>query len=457
MIKEKILLVDDEPEILSLFSRVLAKKGYEVSTAPNGLEALKRLKGDKHSIVITDLKMPLMDGMELLKRVKGEYPEVEVLILTGFGTIEGAVEAMKRGAFSYFTKPYNIDEVLLELKKISELKRMRHESRYFREELYKRYEQDSPISKNPGMQDVFKTIKKVAPTNATVLIQGETGTGKELAAYLIHSYSPRRCKPFVTVTCAALPEGILESELFGHEKGAFTGAIKEKPGRFELADGGTLFLDEIGSISKNVQVKLLRFLQEREIQRVGSGKPITVDVRVIAATNVDLKAEVAKGDFREDLWYRLNVITIELPPLRERREDIPDLALSFLERYRIETDREKLFITNGALESLKKYQWPGNIRELQNAIERAVVMAQGDTIDVEGLPLHEWAQETGEVSSEMKTSLREAKHCFEKEFIEKALRANNGNITHTAQEIGIPRKNLQQKIKKYDINVLSCR
>jgi two-component system NtrC family response regulator len=451
------LLVDDEPEILTLFSKVLAKKGYAVSTAPNGLEALKKLKVDQYSIVITDLKMPVMDGMELLKRVKKDYPEVEVLVLTGFGSIESAVEAMKKGAFNYITKPYNIDEVLIELKKIFEFKRMRHESNYFREELYSRYQQGRPISKNPTMQEVYETIKKAAPSNATVLIQGETGTGKELAAYFIHSHSRRRSKPFVTVTCAALPEGVLESELFGHEKGAFTGAIKQKPGRFELADGGTLFLDEIGTMNKNVQVKLLRFLQEREIQRVGSEKPITVDVRVVAATNIDLKEEVARGNFREDLWYRLNVIAITLPPLRERREDIPELALHFLERYRIETDKEKLFLTNEALEGLKKYYWPGNIRELQNTIEHAVVMAQGNTIDVMDLPLHEWAQETGESFLEMDTCLKEAKHRFEKEFIKRALRANNGNITHTAREIGIPRKNLQQKIKKYDIDVMSCK
>lgn len=455
--QDKLLLVDDEPEILTLFSKVLAKKGYAVSTASNGLEALKKLRVDQYSIVITDLKMPVMDGMELLKRVKKDYPDIEVLVLTGFGTIESAVEAMKKGAFGYFTKPYNIDEVLIELKKIGDLRKMRHESNYFREELYSRYQQGKPISKNPTMQEVYETIKKAAPSNATVLIQGETGTGKELAGFFIHSHSRRRSKPFVTVTCAALPEGVLESELFGHEKGAFTGAIKQKPGRFQLADGGTLFLDEIGSMNKNVQVKLLRFLQEREIQRVGSEKPITVDVRIVAATNIDLKEEVAKGDFREDLWYRLNVIAIKLPPLRERREDIPELALHFLEKYRIETDREKLFLTSEALDGLRKYHWPGNIRQLQNTIEHAVVMTQGDTIDMTDLPLHEWAQDTEESFLEMDTCLKEAKHRFEKEFIKKALRVNKGNITHTAQKIGIPRKNLQQKIKKYDINVVSCK
>jgi DNA-binding NtrC family response regulator len=453
--QDKLLLVDDEPEILTLFSKVLEKRGYTVSTAPNGLEALKKLKVDQYSIVITDLKMPVMDGMELLKRVKKDYPEIEILVLTGFGTIESAVEAMKQGAFSYFTKPYNIDEVLIELKKIFDLRKMRHESNYFREELYSRYEESKLISKNPTMQKVFETIKKAAPTNATVLIQGETGTGKELAAYLIHSYSPRRLKPFVTVTCAALPEGVLESELFGHEKGAFTGAIKQKRGRFEVADGGTLFLDEIGCVNKTVQVKLLRFLQEREIQRVGSEKPITVDVRIIAATNVDLKQEVAKGNFREDLWYRLNVIAITLPPLRERREDIPELALSFLERYRIDTDREKLFLTSEALELLKKYHWPGNIRELQNTIEHGVVMTQEDTIDVEDLPLHKWNQDVDESSSEMETPLKDAKHRFEKEFIKRALKVSRGNITHAAERMKIPRKNLQQKIKKYDIDVMS--
>jgi len=455
--QNKILLVDDEPEILTLFSKVLAKKGYGVATASNGAEALNELERDQYPIVITDLKMPKMDGMALLKRVKREHPDTEVLVLTGFGSIESAVEAMKKGAFNYFTKPYNIDEVLIELKKIIELKKMRHESNYFREELYRRYEQGKLVSKNPAMQEIFKTIKKAAPTNATVLIQGETGTGKEMAAYLIHSYSPRRSKPFVTVTCAALPEGVLESELFGHEKGAFTGAIKQKAGRLEVANGGTLFLDEIGSISKNVQVKLLRFLQEREIQRVGSEKPITVDVRIIAATNVDLQREVTRGNFRDDLWYRLNVIAIKLPPLRERREDIPDLALSFLERHRIEADREKLFMTGEALEALKKYPYPGNIRELQNIIEHAVVMARGDTIDVADLPIHELTEDAVESPLEIETSLKEAKHRFEREFIKKALKANKGNISHTAQRIGLPRKNLQQKIKKYNIDVVSCK
>jgi DNA-binding NtrC family response regulator len=453
--QDKILLVDDEPEILNLFSRVLAKKGYAVATASNGVEALHELEREQYPIVITDLKMPKMDGMELLKRVKREHPDTEVLIFTGFGSIESAVEAMKKGAFNYFTKPYNVDEVLIELKKILELKKMRHESNYFREELYRRYEQGTLVSKNPAMQDVFGTIKKAAPTNATVLIQGESGTGKEVAAYLIHSYSPRRLKPFVTVTCAALPEGILESELFGHEKGAFTGAIKEKPGRFEIADGGTLFLDEIGCINKNVQVKLLRFLQEREIRRVGSEKPITVDVRIIAATNVDLKQEVARGNFRDDLWYRLNVIAITLPPLRERREDIPGLALGFLEKYRIEMDKEKLFITVEALEALKKFPWPGNIRELRNVIERAVVMAPEETIDVGDLPLDDWAGNIQDDPAEMATSLKEAKYRFEREFIKKALGANKGNISHTAERIGVPRKNLQLKIKKYNIDVVS--
>jgi two-component system NtrC family response regulator len=456
-LQERILLVDDEPQILTLFSRVLTKKGFSVSTASNGLEALEKLEGDQYAVVITDLKMPRMDGMELLKRVKGEYRDVEVLILTGFGTIESAVEAMKKGAFGYFTKPYNIDEVLIELKRIFDLKKMRRESNYFREALYRRYEQGRLVSKNPKMQEVLKLIKKAAPTNATVLIQGETGTGKELGAYLVHSYSPRRTKPFVPVTCAAIPEGVLESELFGHEKGAFTGAIKQKPGRFEVADGGTLFLDEIGCMNKNVQVKLLRFLQEREIQRVGGVRPITVDVRVVAATNIDLKEEVAKGNFREDLWYRLNVIAIDLPPLRERREDIPELALHFLERYRVEADREKLFITNKALEALQEYHWPGNIRELQNMIERAVVMAQGDTIDVEHLPLRKNGQDTDGPLPEMETSLKKAKHRFESEFIRKALKANKGNITHTAHHIGIPRKNLQQKIKKYEIDAVRYR
>jgi len=379
----KILIVDDEVNLLEVLSDVLRKKGYLVATAQNGLEALEKLKERYFNIAIVDLKMPKMGGMELLEAMRERYPQTLVVILTGYATIKNAVDAMKKGAYDYLVKPFGPEEILLIVNKIMEEENLREENRFLRAELEKKGE---IITQNQEMCRLKDLIKQVARTEATVLVTGETGTGKELVARAIHQGSPRKRNLFVTVNCAALAEGVLESELFGHEKGAFTDAYIQKRGRFELADEGTLFLDEIRDIPLSTQVKLLRVLQEGEFERVGGEETIKVDARIIAATNQNLAQAIKEKRFREDLFYRLNVVSLDLPPLRERKEDIPLLAQYILKKYRV-TNRSVEGISKEALERLVSYPWPGNVRELENTLERAVILARGPLIEEEDLSL----------------------------------------------------------------------
>src|SRR5512143_1086799 len=384
---EKILVVDDEPGMRSLLKKVLSKEGYFVTPFEKGEEALDALSSEDYDLAILDIEMPGLNGIELLKRIKRKDAGLNVVMITAYGSLQSAVEAMRLGAYDYLTKPFQMDEIKLVVEKALERERLITENRELHRELEEQYRFTGIVGKSPRMEEVYELVSRVAGTNASVLIQGESGTGKELVARSIHYNSRRKGSPLVILNCAALAEGVLESELFGHEKGAFTGAIRRKAGRFELAHGGTLFLDEIGEIPIATQLKLLRVLQEHEFERVGGEKTIKVDVRIIAATNRDLMAAVREGRFREDLYYRLNVVTINMPPLRERREDVPALAGHFLAKFAQETGKHVEGIDHRAMEMLVHYDWPGNVRELENIMERAVVLEKGDTVTPASLPL----------------------------------------------------------------------
>jgi len=378
--KKYLLIVDDEPNIRRVLSAVFAKAGYEIFTAENGKKALDVISTEPSlDVMLCDLVMPDLNGVEVLKSAKEINPRLSVVMITAHGTIKTAVDAMKLGAFDYITKPFDMDEIKLIVKNAFERSRLLTENIQLKQELQSRYRFDGIVGASRKMQEVFKIVERVAGSNATVLIRGESGTGKELIARAIHYNSTRHDKPFIAVSCAALPETLLESELFGYEKGAFTGAVGQKAGRFELAHHGTLFLDEIPDISPAMQVKMLRVLQEREFERVGGTKPVRVDVRLLAATNRDLEQAVANGEFRPDLYYRLQVIQIFLPPLRERKEDIPTLVEHFIEKFNQENGKNVKFASPEAMDLLMKYNWPGNIRELENAIERGVVLADADS------------------------------------------------------------------------------
>ena len=439
----KILIVDDEVNLLQSLGDVLRSKGFMVDTARNGLEALDRLKERFFDLIIADLKMPRMGGMELLKVLRERYPQTAVVILTGYGTVKNAVDAIKRGAYDYLVKPFVPDEILLIIQKVVEEEILREEHRYMRQELERRGE---IITENQEMRKLKGLTNQVARSNATVLITGETGTGKELIARAIHHQSLRKAKLFVKLNCAALAEGVLESELFGHERGAFTDAYNQKRGRFEVADGGTLFLDEIGDISPAIQVKLLRVLQEGEFERVGGEETIRVDVRIIAATNQNLSEAIKEKRFREDLFYRLNVVSLDVPPLRERKEDIPLLARHFLKKYR--TSRRPIEdISEAALDYLTSYDWPGNVRELENAIERAVVLTKDSLIQAEDLSLstHGLARDKG-ISLPSK-SLWEV----ESYLIKSVLEETHWNLKKAARILQISRTTLYSKINKHKI------
>lgn len=441
----KILIVDDEVNLLQALSDVLKKKGYSVATAQNGLEALEKLKERYFNIAIVDYKMPKMGGMELLKVMRERYPQTAVVILTGYGTIKSAVDAMNKGAYNYLIKPFSPDEIILIANKIMEEENLREENRFLRQELEKKGE---IITENQEMCRLKELINQVARTKATVLITGETGTGKELVAQAVYQNSPRRRNLFVKVNCAALAEGVLESELFGHERGAFTDAYIQKRGRFELADRGTLFLDEIGDIPLTTQVKLLRVLQEGEFERVGGEETIKVDVRIIAATNQNLPQAIKEKKFREDLFYRLNVVSLELPPLRERKEDIPLLVQYILKKYRAVNKRVE-GISKEALDCLTSYLWPGNIRELENTIERAIILAKKPLIEKEDLLL----------SSSSITSLDKVNFSLgskslrkmERSLLANVLGETNWNLSKAAQILEISRTTLYSKIKKHKL------
>ncbi len=461
--KGSLLIVDDEPDILLVMSANLKKEGYEVETAEDGVDALRKLEGRDFDAIIVDHQMPRLTGMEFLERLRsGHLPglnrnDIPVIVVTAYGTIEMAVQAMKDGAYSYLTKPIQYEDLSLQVKNAVERRRLAREVENLRQEVEERYQFGNILGRNPQMQEIFHLIRTVAETDATVLIQGESGTGKELIARAIHYNSRRKDRPFVVVSCSALPETLLESELFGHEKGAFTGAIRQRIGRFEMADGGTVFLDEIGEMSMPVQLKLLRVLQEREFERVGGNQTVKVDVRVIAATHKDLHRAMSERMFREDLFYRLNVVPIKLPPVRERLDDVPLLAAHFLKKYSEKNQKQITSISPKALSALTRYSYPGNVREMENIIERAVIMEKGDALS--GIDL----KRTGSagkfdamlrMGSDIQPFLKtktEVVERFEKEYFSQLLRLYNGNMSRAARHAGINIKNLHEKMARYGL------
>jgi DNA-binding NtrC family response regulator len=447
--RANVLIVDDEESICDSMSQVLRKEGHSVRLAAEGKEALRLFDNEAFQVVFLDLKLPGMRGMDILSRIREASPETPVIIITGYASIESAVEAMKRGAFDYMAKPFTAEEVRVVTKRALESRRLIYENIYLRSELEAKTEFDLVVGKSKGMQEVLDIVRRVSPTESTVLITGESGTGKEIIAREIHGHSLRRDAPFVVVDCGALVETLFESELFGHVKGSFTGAHETKHGRFEVANGGTIFFDEISNIGLTIQAKLLRVIQEREIARIGSSKQIKVDVRILAATNENLAEAVRKGKFREDLFYRLSVVPIHLPPLRDRKEDIALLVEHFLKKYSRKAKKIVGSISAQAIKALAQYDWPGNIRELENTIERAVVLAKGDGIELEDLMYHGISAGStllGPADGKYRT-LEE----MEKEYIKAVLLAHHGNRSQTADILGIDRKTLWAKIKKYKI------
>ncbi len=439
----RILIVDDEAIMRESLAGWLERDGHATDTAPSGEAALQRVAEARYDILLVDIKMEGIDGLEVLRRVKESDPDVAVVMITAYGSIATAIAAMKAGAHDYLLKPFDPEELGVVIEKILGHQRQARENRYLKEQARERTRFENMIGQSAGMQRVFDLIADVAPTEATVLITGETGTGKGLAARAIHSQSPRRHGPFVIVNCGAIPEHLMESELFGHQRGAFTDAKETKRGRLELAHGGTLFLDEIGEIGPRMQIDLLRVLEDRVFYRVGGTQPLEADFRVIAATHRDLARAIREGRFREDLFYRLNVVALTIPPLRQRKEDIPLLAESFLRRYAQETHRPIERFGRQALDELMLHDWPGNVRELQNAIERAVVVAKGRRIEAEDLPIapcRKAAAAGGERLAEV-----EAAH------IAKILQATGGNVARSAARLGIDRSTLYHKIKRYGL------
>jgi DNA-binding NtrC family response regulator len=456
----KILVVDDDRVVLRAVTQILERAGYVVTAIDDAVEALTAIKDPSIDVAVLDIKMPNLSGMDLLKAIKSDRPDVEVIMMTAFATVETAVEAVKAGAYDYLTKPFdNIDEVSLTVAKAAEHKALKDRTRVLEEALSARSQFEDMIGQSGQMRSVFKLVETVSYSSATVLIQGESGTGKELVARAIHFRSPRKDKPFVAVNCSALTETLLESELFGHVKGSFTGATANKKGLFEAADGGTLFLDEIGDVPAATQVRLLRVLQENEVKRVGSTESIKVDVRVIAATNIDLARAREQGKFREDLYYRLNVITVNLPPLRDRPEDVPLLAAHFLKIYAGKLDKKVTGITPAALEALTVNRWMGNVRELENVIERAVVLTAHQVIDLEDLPpgFRDAPKGAGEVEIFSLAHLpyaqakRLAMRAFERRYLSALLEKNNYNVSSAARAAGVDRSNFRRLLKQYEV------
>ncbi|MDP3181870.1 MAG: sigma-54 dependent transcriptional regulator [Desulfobaccales bacterium] len=455
---DTILVVDDENNYLTVMEALLGEAGYEVLTAQSGPEALKIVGRTDLDLVLTDMKMPKMSGIELLAELHRLYPELPVVIMTAYGTVEKAVQAMKKGAFDYLLKPFKNEEILVTIAKALDHRHLILKNRLLTEELAKRYGFPNIVAKSQAMQEILALVKRVAQSKATVLVTGESGTGKELVARAIHQSSGRASKSFVTVNCAALTETLLESELFGHERGAFTHAVALRKGRFELADGGTLFMDEVAEMSPALQVKLLRVLQEMEFERVGGTRTIKVDVRMVAASNRELKEEVEAGRFREDLFYRLNVVHLHIPPLRRRHEDIPLLTAHFINKYVQENLRDKIHITPEAEKLLIQYPWPGNVRELENVMERAVILCSDNIITPRDLP-----GELAPVAVEAKldinrfiplhTPLTEALEAIEEQMIRRALELSGQVQVRAAEMLGITKSLLQYKLKKYHLTV----
>ncbi|MBL8036439.1 MAG: sigma-54-dependent Fis family transcriptional regulator [Nitrospira sp.] len=455
-----ILIVDDEEAIRTSLRSILEDEGYEVAVAANGLEALKIYGTDPPDLMILDIWMPEMDGLETLRRVKEFVPTTQVMMISGHGSIETAVKAIKLGAYDYIEKPLSLENVTFRVKQALEQYRLAQENRALRSKVERKFEL---VGQSPVMQRLRALIETAGPTNSRVLIGGENGTGKELVARAIHLHSTRSDHPFVAVNCAAIPETLIESELFGHEKGSFTGAISMKRGQFEQADGGTLFLDEIGDMSLSTQAKVLRALQEQQFTRVGGTKLMKVDVRVLAASNKDLEKEISKGQFREDLYYRLNVVPIVVAPLRERREDIPALIQHFMKLHAEEQGLRMKDVSPEAMGVFQQYDWPGNIRELRNLIERLMIMVPSVVIEAAQATLSLQGRTTGVVSANASAappllaksydSLRDARNAFEKEYISRKLREHHWNISRTADDLKIERSHLHRKIKLLDVEM----
>jgi DNA-binding NtrC family response regulator len=457
----RILIVDDEKAILVALRGLFTKEGYQVETAASGDEALRRIETGSFHVVVTDLSMEGTSGMQVLERARAFDPDVAVVMITAHGSEKAAVQAMKLGATDYLPKPFDNDELRMVVRRAMDAALLRRDHRRLLEQVQGAYGFEQMVGGSPAMRRVFETIERVADTDVTVLIRGESGTGKELVANALHYRSPRRTKPFVKMNCAALSRELVESELFGHERGAFTGAVARREGKFEAADGGTLFLDECGDMPLETQAKLLRALQEKEIERVGGNQPITVDVRLIAATNQDLEAAVKAGRFREDLYYRLRVVALAIPPLAERREDIPLLVDRFLRDAATRFGREVKPLTGEALRACASHEWKGNVRELKSAIEQALLLAAGPEITAADLlghseaPAAPLAPAPAAVDGAEVRSFREAKdrmvEAFERQFIVEALRRHGGNITKAAEEAGMYRQNFQQKMRELGI------
>jgi len=445
--KGRILVVDDEVNARTALAELLRDEGYEVETAADAFKALGKYEAFTPHVVVTDVKMPGMDGIELMKKIRAMEDPAAVVMMTAFGAVSSAVDAMRAGASDYLTKPLNFEELLVVLDRVFENEQLRRETRQLRQRVRDRIAPNNIIGSAPPMQAVFEIVDQVAPSKATVLLTGESGTGKELIANAIHQRSPRASGPFVKLHCAALAESLLESELFGHEKGSFTGAMARKDGRFSIADGGTLFLDEIGEISPSIQVKLLRFLQEHEFERVGGTQTVHVDVRVIAATNRNLREEVAKGRFREDLFYRLNVVALEMPPLRDRRTDIPALANFFLEKFAKENNKSITGLAPTTMQLLQSYDWPGNVRELENAIERAVVLTSGSLVEPGQLPSHVRPKAS---APGMPVIPGATMADLERYAILETLKATGGSTSKAAEMLGISTRTIQYRLHDYN-------
>ena len=450
--KGRVVVIDDEVNAAAALEDILRQDGYEVAKAADGRTGLALLEGFDADVVLTDLRMRGMDGLEVLAKVKEMRPETLVIVMTAYGTVKTAVQAMKLGAEDYLAKPIDVEELEVVLQRALEKKELRAETRNLRERLDHKYNLDNLVGESPDMLAAFKTVRQVAPSNSSVLLLGESGTGKELFAQALHQNSPRRNKPFVKVACAALPETLLESELFGHEKGSFTGALFTRAGRFEMAHGGTLFLDEIGDISPTVQVKLLRFLEEREFERVGGNKTYKVDVRIVAATHRDLPKRIEEGAFREDLYYRLNVIQMHIPALRDRGNDIALLAHHFLRKYADANGKDVRGISDVALGMLLRHPWPGNVRELENAIERAVVLADTPTLSDAHFPTLRRVDAAVPASAGASARVRipgSTLDDLEREAILRTLEAVSGSTSRAAAMLGISPRKIQYKLKEY--------
>lgn len=451
--KKKVLIVDDESGMRHMLSVLLEREGYSIDTAQNGKEGLDKIKSNEYALVLCDIRMPEMDGLTFLESTKSLNKLLPVIMMSAFGNVDTAIEAMKKGAYDYVSKPFKADEILIRLQRLTDQETLMFENQSLKRVLHQETSFSNIIARSPRMLDIFDTIRKIADYKTTVLITGESGSGKELIARAIHFNSPRSNKPFIAINCSAIPETLLESELFGYVKGSFTGANKDKKGLFEEASGGTLFLDEVGDLPLSLQVKLLRAIQEEEIRRVGDTKTLKIDVRLITATLKNLGEEIKKGTFREDLYYRLNVLPIHLPPLRERKEDIPLLAETFLSRFSKEMDKKVKKLSPEAIQFLTDYSWPGNVRELENTIERAMVLETGEELRPDSLPDSVRNVEVNPAirAAASELSIKKMMVIMEQELIKKALEKTGGNRTWAAKLLEISHRALLYKIKRYGL------